>query len=139
VSQLRRIAVALLAVAVITGTWVVLVRWSNGDFSGRYALAGYFPDAGQGLHPGSEVVFRGVQVGQVSTLALAGSKARVTMLMNSSFRVPADATATIEPVNLFGADEVSLSTPGGGAAAPFLAAEATLARTADSDRRTRQR
>jgi phospholipid/cholesterol/gamma-HCH transport system substrate-binding protein len=131
-SRLGRIGVALLAIVVISATWVVLVRWSNGDFSSRYPLTGYFPGAGQGLHSGSEVVYRGVQVGEVSTMTLQGTKAKVTMLINPGFEVPADATATIGPINLFGADEVSLTAPAG-STAPSLAPGDTIARTSDSD------
>jgi ABC-type transporter Mla subunit MlaD len=48
--------------------------------------------------------------------------------------VPRDATATIEPVNLFGADEVSLATPDHDAEdGPYLARGATFAHTANSD------
>ncbi len=132
-NPLRRLVVALLALAVIAATCVVLVRWSNGDFSDRYALAGYFNGAGQGLHPGSEVVFRGVQVGEVSTMALAGTRAKVTMLFDPSFRVPSDASATIGPINLFGADQVSITTPRNSVAPPYLSPGSTIARTADSD------
>ena len=132
-SRSRRVLFALLAIVVISGIWVVLVRWSNGDFSNRYQLTGYFAGAGQGLHPGSEVVFRGVQVGQVSTMSLAGSRARVTMLIDQDFRVPQTATATIGPINLFGADEVSFTTPQESGAGPYLAPGSTIPRTADSD------
>lgn len=105
--------VLVVVVAVATGS-VLLVRLSNGDFSGDYRLTGYFPRAGEGLQPGSEVVFRGVQVGRVATIALAGTRAKVTVLIDPDFRVPADATATIAPVNLFGAEQVTLTTPAAG-------------------------
>jgi virulence factor Mce-like protein len=132
-SQLRRLVVVLLAILVIGGGCVVLVRWSDGDFSNRYALAGYFDGAGQGLHSGSEVVFRGVQVGEVSTMTLSGTKARVVMLIDQDFRVPSDATATIGPINLFGADQVSLTTPKEALAPPFLSPGSTIPKTVDSD------
>ena len=90
---------------------VTLVRLANGDYAGDYPVSGVFPQAGEGLDPGSAVVFRGVQVGRVSTIALEHNEARVTVLIEPSFKVPTTATATIEPVNLFGAEQVSLSTP----------------------------
>ena len=71
--------------------------------------SGIFPRAGEGLDPGSEVVFRGVQVGRVSTISLDHNEAKVTVLIEPSFKVPSTATATIEPVNLFGAEQVALS------------------------------
>lgn len=140
---MRRFLRSLVALAVlaIAGTGaVVLVRLSNGDYSGDYTLSGVFPRAGEGLQSGSEVVFRGVQVGRVATIALDGTRAKITVLMDPSFRVPADAVATVEPVNLFGAEQVTLSTPGGGQpggvetdAGPYLAPGGEFTHTASSD------
>ncbi|MDA8359463.1 MAG: MCE family protein [Actinomycetota bacterium] len=132
------VALAVLAVAALGA--VGLVRLSNGDYSGDYALSGVFPRAGEGLQSGSEVVFRGVQVGRVSTIELDGTRARITVLMDPSFKVPADTVATVEPVNLFGAEQVTLSTPPsastGGVeteAGPYLAPGGTFTHTATSD------
>lgn len=110
--RLARSVVALGVLALVVIGTVVAVKFSNGDFSGDYRLTGYFPRAGEGLEPGSEVVYRGVQVGRVSTIALAGRRARVTLLIDPGFKVPSSAKATIEPVNLFGAEQVTLSVPG---------------------------
>ena len=108
---LVRLLVSLLVVTVLVAGTVMLIRNSNGDYSGDYALSGLFAKAGEGLQPGSEVVFRGVQIGRVSTVALQNDMAKVTLLITPTFHVPADATATIEPVNLFGAEQVSLTSP----------------------------
>ena len=117
-----RALVALIALVALGVGSVFLVRMANGDYSGAYHLTGMFPRAGEGLQPGSEVVFRGVQVGRVSTISLAGSRAEVSVLIQPAFHVPASATATIRPVNLFGAEEMSLSTPNGNAdTGPYLA------------------
>lgn len=124
------IALAVLAAAVVIT--VVSVRAANGDFSGAYRLSGYFPRAGEGLEPGSEVVYRGVQVGHVSAIALSGTRAKVTLLLSPSFRLPVDARATIEPLNLFGAEEVTLRAPAG-THGPYLAPGAVLSRTTTSD------
>ncbi|HVX23238.1 MAG TPA: MCE family protein [Acidimicrobiales bacterium] len=129
-----RALVAAVVVAVAAVGAVVAVRAANGDYSGAYALTGYFPRAGEGLQPGSEVVFRGVQVGRVSTISLSGTRAKVTLLVQPDFRVPAAARATIEPVNLFGAEQVSLTSPHDNAdAGPYLSPGATLAHAATSD------
>jgi virulence factor Mce-like protein len=108
---LVRLLVSLLVLAVLVAGTVTLIRNSNGDYSGDYALSGFFAKAGEGLQPGSEVVFRGVQIGRVSTISLHNDMAKVTLLITPRFNVPADSTATIEPVNLFGAEQVSLSSP----------------------------
>ena len=67
---MRRLLHLVVSLAVLCGLvfgTVTLVRLANGDFAGDYKLSGTFPRAGEGLNPGSAVVFRGVQVGRVST------------------------------------------------------------------------
>jgi virulence factor Mce-like protein len=134
---MRRVLAVVVSLAVlfvlVFGT-VELVRMANGDFAGDYKLSGTFPRAGEGLDPGSAVVFRGVQVGRVSTISLYQNQARVTLLMEPSFKVPASSTATIEPINLFGAEQVSISSPHANSdAGPYLTAGATFAHAASSD------
>jgi phospholipid/cholesterol/gamma-HCH transport system substrate-binding protein len=122
----------LAVLAAATVVTVVSVKAADGDFGGDYRLTGYFPRAGEGLDPGSEVVYRGVQVGRVSAITLAGNRAKVTMLLEPSFHVPAGTKATIGPVNLFGAEQVTLAEP----AHPNgrdLEPGAVLAKTSTSD------
>jgi virulence factor Mce-like protein len=132
--SLIRLLISLGVVVVLVGGTVMLIRNSNGDYSGDYALSGMFAKAGEGLQPGSEVVFRGVQIGRVSTIALQDNMAKVTLLITPSFKVPTDTTATIEPVNLFGAEQVSLTSPDHSAdQGPYLAPDAQFARAENSD------
>src|SRR6185437_445807 len=132
--RLLNVAVSLVVLAGLVFGTVSLVRLANGDFAGDYKLSGTFPRAGEGLHPGSAVVFRGVQVGRVSTISLTQNQAQVTVLIDPSFKVPQSATATIEPVNLFGAEQVSISTPRDNADdGPYLAANGSFAHAASSD------
>jgi virulence factor Mce-like protein len=133
----RRLFNVLVSLVVLFGLvfgTVELVRMANGDFAGDYKLMGMFPRAGEGLHPGSAVVFRGVQVGRVSTISLYENQAQVTLLMEPSFKVPASSTATIQPVNLFGAEQVSISSPHlNSDAGPYLEAGDTFAHATSSD------
>jgi len=132
--RLFRVGVSLLVLVVLVAGTITLVRTANGDFAGDYKLSGLFPKAGEGLQPGSTVVFRGVQVGRVSTIALKDNEAKVTVLIDPGFKVPATATATIEPVNLFGAEQVSLSTPHHNTEnGPYLADNAQFAHAKSSD------
>ncbi len=129
----RVLVVLVVVVGLVFGT-VTLVRLANGDFAGDYKLAGTFPSAGEGLNPGSAVVFRGVQIGRVSTISLHQNQAEVAVLIEPSFHVPASATATIEPVNLFGAEQVAISTPHENSdAGPYLAPGGSFAHTMSSD------
>jgi virulence factor Mce-like protein len=132
--RLGRVLVSLIVLALIAAGTITMIRNSNGDFSGSYTLSGLFTKAGEGLPPGSEVVFRGVQIGRVSTVSLEGNMARVKVLINPTFKVPEDTTATIQPVNLFGADEVSLTTPDGNSLnGPYLAANGSFAHAHNTD------
>ena len=132
--RLLNVVVSLVVLFGLVFGTVELVRLANGDFAGDYSLSGTFPRAGEGLHPGSAVVFRGVQVGRVSTISLYENQARVTVLIEPSFKVPATSTATIQPVNLFGAEQVSISSPHGNSdAGPYLSPGATFAHAQSSD------
>jgi virulence factor Mce-like protein len=132
--RLLNVVVSLVILFGLVFGTVELVRLANGDFAGDYKLNGTFPRAGEGLHPGSAVVFRGVQVGRVSTISLYQNQAQVTLLIDPSFKVPAASTATIQPVNLFGAEQVSISSPHGNSdAGPYLAPGATFPHAQSSD------
>ena len=86
--RLLNVVVSLVILfALVFGT-IELVRLANGDFAGDYSLSGMFPRAGEGLHQGSAVVFRGVQVGRVSTINLDQNEAEVSVLIEPSFKVP---------------------------------------------------
>ncbi len=134
---MRRLFNVVLSLVVLFGIvfgTIQLIRLANGDFAGDYKLSGVFPSAGEGLHPGSAVVFRGVQVGRVSTISLYQNEADITVLMDPTFKVPAASTATIQPVNLFGAEQVSISSPHQNSdAGPYLAAGSTFAHAQSSD------
>jgi phospholipid/cholesterol/gamma-HCH transport system substrate-binding protein len=133
----RRLLAVVVSLVVLFGLvfgTIELVRMANGDFAGDYKLSGVFPRAGEGLPPGSAVVFRGVQVGRVSTIVLYQNEAKVTLLMDPSFKVPASSTATIEPINLFGAEQVSISSPHQNSdAGPYLTAGDMFAHATSSD------
>jgi phospholipid/cholesterol/gamma-HCH transport system substrate-binding protein len=132
--RLGRVLVSLVVLAVLVAATVTLVKNSNGDYAGDYRISGDFAKAGEGLPPGSEVVFRGVQIGRVSTIALQGDMARVSVLIAPTFKVPTDATATIEPINLFGAEEISLTTPDNNSeAGPYLPANGTFTHADNTD------
>jgi virulence factor Mce-like protein len=132
--RLLNVVVSLVILFGLVFGTVELVRLANGDFAGDYKLNGTFPRAGEGLHPGSAVVFRGVQVGRVSTINLYQNQAQVTVLIEPSFKVPAASTATIKPVNLFGAEQVSISSPHANSdAGPYLSPGSTFAHAQSSD------
>jgi phospholipid/cholesterol/gamma-HCH transport system substrate-binding protein len=112
-SALGRTAVVLIAIAVVVAGVVVIEKAVGGTYSGNHQVVGRFASAGQGIQPGSEVDFDGVQVGRVYSIALVHRQAQLTLSLYPSFHFPADGTATIQPQNLFGADVVSITSPTG--------------------------
>jgi virulence factor Mce-like protein len=101
------------ALAVVVAAVVVIEKGVNGAYSGNHQVVGRFASAGQGIQPGAEVDFAGVQVGRVASIALVHRQAQLTLSLYPSFHFPADGTATIQPQNLFGADVVSITSPTG--------------------------
>jgi virulence factor Mce-like protein len=103
----------LVSLAVIGAASVSLVELGDGDFSSAYVVSADFSQASAGLHPGSQVEEQGVQIGSVRSIELANGEARVTLGIGTQHRLPSDAVATVEPENLFGADQVAISVPAG--------------------------
>ena len=126
-----RLLAVVVALAVAVSGVTLVVKAADGAFNGQYALSGSFPTSGEGLHTGSAVTYRGVQVGRVTSVALSDGQAHIAMAVNADFAVPADATATIRPINVFGADDVVFDFPSGDHASA-LGHGATLAHTAVS-------
>jgi virulence factor Mce-like protein len=110
----------LMTLVLIAGISVVLVRLGDGDFSSSYDVSAVFATASAGLHPGSQVEEAGVQIGSVRSITLEHHKAKVDLGIGSQYKIPADARATIEPQNLFGADQVAISAPAGASLAAFI-------------------
>jgi phospholipid/cholesterol/gamma-HCH transport system substrate-binding protein len=130
-SRPLRLLAVLVAAAMALALVVVVIKYADGAFSGQYALSASFPQSGEGLHAGSEVVYRGVQVGRVTSITLIDRRARVEMAIDPNFKIPSDAQATIGPLNVFGADQVALSFSSGDGT-PKLQAGATLTQTSTS-------
>lgn len=103
---------------------MVLVSYGRGYFDGGYEVTAMFPASGQGLFTdgGSEVKMRGVGIGTVSGIdLLPDGRARFTLLLEEDAQIPVTASASIEPLSLFGPKFVEIipgDAEGGG---PFLA------------------
>src|SRR5207302_1437246 len=113
ITRPRRI-VLVLAVTVLT--LAVVYRAVGGAydfFSTAYPLSATFPHLGQNVHPGSEVDYRGVQVGKIKSWSLVDRQVQVRFTINPGFKVPANATATLEPQSVFGSEIISLDFPNG--------------------------
>jgi phospholipid/cholesterol/gamma-HCH transport system substrate-binding protein len=89
-----------------------------------------FSDA-EDLVTGAQVQMADVPIGQVTAITLDGSSAKVTMSINKSAKVPADATAALDQTTILGEHFVQLQVPSGHASADqaLLANGGTIAHT----------
>ncbi|WP_433323392.1 MlaD family protein [Spirillospora sp. CA-294931] len=119
-------AVLLIAAA---GAAVAVVPPSGGSTR----LHATFERAGQGLDPGrSAVKVRGVPVGTVERVDLdRAGRASVRFRIDDAVRVPATATARIEPLSLFGPKDLALDLHDGDG--PHLRDGGTVRRTAGTE------
>ncbi len=121
-------SVAAMAVACLMIAAVTLgVRASYGLFDDTVEVSGTFPRAGQSLNKGSDVLYRGVPVGEVSAIELDGVDVRITLALFPDAAVPADVEAVVAPKTLFG--EKSVELRGGTEGGATLAEGDELART----------
>jgi virulence factor Mce-like protein len=124
-----RALIGIVATLAVLAGVTVAVRWAYGAYDEEVELVGTFPHAGQGLVPGSDVKFRGVNVGEVESIELVDRQAEVTIAVDPDFDVPADVLATIRPKTLFGEKFVDLEFEQG-SEAPTLEDGDELANTA---------
>jgi virulence factor Mce-like protein len=89
------------------------VTFAYGGYDDHYDLVGDFPRAGQGLAGGSDVTYRGVDVGEVSSIDLVDRQARVVLHMDPDFQVPEDAEFIVRPKTIFGEKFVDVTFPDG--------------------------
>ncbi|HEY1633447.1 MAG TPA: MlaD family protein [Acidimicrobiales bacterium] len=125
----------VLVIAVIVATLAVVYRAVGGAydfFSSAYPLSATFSHLGQNVHPGSEVDYRGVQVGKIKDWSLVDRQVKVRFSINPGFKVPADASATLEPQSVFGSEIMNLDFPNG-QAGPYLSSGGQITHTATTD------
>ncbi|HZD67171.1 MAG TPA: MlaD family protein, partial [Acidimicrobiales bacterium] len=121
-------ALALTVVLAVAGASTMIVGSAYHYYPGGTTVSAVFPTAGEGLLQGAEVDYRGVQVGRVQAINLAGGKAHLVLKLEHGFQVPTDAQASLRPKSLFGNEEVLLHLPRGDHG-PFLATGQSLPAT----------
>lgn len=104
--------VALVAVAFLV---FAVARAGQGETSGGYKLVASF-DRVDGVAVGSDVRLSGVKIGTVSTVGLDPQdyRAKVTLAVDPTVKVPADSSAKIASDGLLGGAYVAIE-PGGAA------------------------
>jgi phospholipid/cholesterol/gamma-HCH transport system substrate-binding protein len=131
-SRPRRIVVAIGVTVLALAVVYRAVGGAYDFFSNAYPLSATFSHLGQNVHPGSEVDYRGVQVGKIKDWSLVDRQVKVHFSINPGFKVPADATATLEPQSVFGSEIMNLDFPNG-QTGPFLGSGGQVTHTATTD------
>jgi phospholipid/cholesterol/gamma-HCH transport system substrate-binding protein len=82
----------------------------GGSGAPNRSASAIFDDVGD-LSSGAQVQLADVPVGQVTSIALDGDKAKVVMSLDAGVRIPANVTAAIDSTTLLGDQFVSLEVP----------------------------
>lgn len=127
-----RAAAALALALLMTSVATVLVQAAYGSFSSQYHLIADFKNAGQLLTPGSNVKYRGVNIGKVDSVKLVDRRVQVKLSIDRGFKVPTDTSATVRPKTLFGEKYVDFTFPNG-RTGPYLEAGGHITTTAASE------
>lgn len=95
----------------------VLTAVGKGQFSNEMHVSALVDNAGGSLVPGSDVKSRGLILGRVDSIELAGRQARINMTLegDQAVRIPASTTARVLPAAVFGTAFVDLIPGAGGA------------------------
>ncbi|MBF6215718.1 MCE family protein [Nocardia puris] len=75
---------------------------------GTYRVTAEFVDS-NGLYPGALVTYRGVDVGHVTEVDLAGDAVRISLQLRGGERIPADTAAAIKSMSAIGEQYVDLT------------------------------
>ncbi|MGW2222197.1 MlaD family protein [Nonomuraea sp. NPDC001684] len=114
----RLVAFALIGVVAVAYTLVRYARVGADLFDPAYRVTVELADAG-GLFDGSEVTYRGVPIGRVESLAVAGDGARAVVRLGSGAPVPARGLLAVV-ANRSGVGEQYLDLRPAGGAGPYL-------------------
>jgi phospholipid/cholesterol/gamma-HCH transport system substrate-binding protein len=120
VQKAFRAVASIVIVILLAAGATVAVRSAYGAFSDDMTVKTRFVRAGQALRPGSDVKYRGVNVGKVRSVELRNRKVDVVLRIHKDARIPADTSATVRPKTLFGEKFVELAVRPGDDG-PFLA------------------
>jgi phospholipid/cholesterol/gamma-HCH transport system substrate-binding protein len=100
--SLRYGVITALVAALIGGMFLLWPR------VGTYRVVGYFPSA-VGLYPGDDVRVVGVPVGSIESISPEADAVKITMTVQDSVKLPADARAVVVAPNIVSARFIQLT------------------------------
>src|SRR5215470_2223885 len=108
--NVSRAAVIIGALAVVLALIAGIVGWQLYKKLTHNTVVAYFPET-LALYAGDKVTIMGVKVGAIDKIEPAGDKMRVTFHYDNSYKVPANATASILNPSLVASRNIQLSPP----------------------------
>ena len=108
----RRLAGLAFLLAIALLAWLSVALYDK-TFTPVAMVTLYTGSAGNEMHPGAQVMIRGVQVGEVRQVSANGSGARLELAIQPEAlpRLPANVSAEMLPTTLFGQRFVDLILP----------------------------
>jgi phospholipid/cholesterol/gamma-HCH transport system substrate-binding protein len=89
---------------------LTLAGCASSGSSGQRTATAVFDDVGD-LANGAQVQLAEVPIGSVTSISLDGDKAKVTMELSKSVRIPANVTAALESTTILGDQFVAIEVP----------------------------
>jgi phospholipid/cholesterol/gamma-HCH transport system substrate-binding protein len=110
-TRLRLVGVVFLLVFALL-VWLSVALY-NKQFTPVATVTLYTGSVGNEMHPGADVMIRGVQVGEVRQISAVGTGARLALAIQPGMvnQIPANVTAEMVPTTLFGERYVDLIMP----------------------------
>jgi phospholipid/cholesterol/gamma-HCH transport system substrate-binding protein len=105
-----RASVIIGALVVVLAIVAAIVGWNLYKKLTTNTVVAYFHET-LALYPGDRVQIMGVKVGSIDKIEPAGDKMKVTLHYDNSFKVPANATASILNPSLVASRNIQLSPP----------------------------
>src|ERR1700683_1490323 len=98
----------LVLFGILTGVALLVLGWYYLRIPslvgiGQYQLKAELPASG-GLYPTSNVTYRGITIGKVTDVEPTQRGAEATMSIDSQFKIPLDASATVHSVPAVGGE-----------------------------------
>jgi phospholipid/cholesterol/gamma-HCH transport system substrate-binding protein len=105
----RRALLGLLLTIVVGGLGFLGTRFAQGAFADDYRISVVVGETGQGIIAGSDVVARGVIVGEVGDIRLDDQlRAVVELILDPRYTVPADARFAVTGKTLLGEKQIEI-------------------------------
>lgn len=110
--KIQLILFTILTIIALTALGWYYLRLPSLVGIGQYELHADLPRSG-GLYSTANVTYRGTTIGKVTEVVPTETGARATMSIDSSFKIPADATANVHSVSAIGEQYLDLVSTSG--------------------------